>query len=137
MGHLDGRNLLIKTSLGEITRPMAQGFDPLGRQDEDDTEWECIDGHDCPDIESVARADVVDADKAKKACQTQLKHQDVNVGAFVVDGIGTHFKQCTRAEALAAKKPAVGAKMYVIADPTVSKEYRMMKAVAGEGMPTL
>merc|ERR1719359_2158726 len=27
--HLDGRKLLVKTSPGEIVRPMSQGFDPL------------------------------------------------------------------------------------------------------------
>merc|ERR1719238_2680723 len=31
--HLDGRKLLIQTTPGEIVKPMAQGFDPLAKED--------------------------------------------------------------------------------------------------------
>merc|ERR1719323_1889445 len=39
--HLDGRKLLIKTSPGEIIKPMARGFDPMAK-DEAKTEWEVM-----------------------------------------------------------------------------------------------
>merc|ERR1719414_2951966 len=48
--HLDGRKLLIKTSPGEIVKPMAQGFDPMD-QGEAEAEWEVMEGFDCPSIE--------------------------------------------------------------------------------------
>merc|ERR1740127_284625 len=53
--HLDGRKLLIKTSPGEIIKPMAQGFDPLAESD-GKMEWECIEDADCPSIDNVAQA---------------------------------------------------------------------------------
>merc|ERR1711871_412395 len=53
--HLDGRKLLIKTSPGDIVKPMAQGFDPLAEQD-GKMEWECIEDCDCPSIDNVAEA---------------------------------------------------------------------------------
>merc|ERR1712187_693390 len=101
-------------------------------------EWECLDGHDCPSIKSAAIAeDATDVDALKKACETQLKRQGLDIGAFVVDGNRAHFKPCSREEALAAKEPKSSAKMYVVADPSASKPQRLLKAVAGEGMPTL
>merc|ERR1712232_244414 len=133
--HLDGRKLLIKTSPGEIVKPMAQGFDPLA-QEEQRTEWEVMEDCDCPSIDNVAQADTTDVDTVKKACETQLKRQGVDVGAFVVDGSRAYFKQCTREEALAAKKPRRGSTMYIVSDPDAKKAFRMMKAVRGEGMPT-
>eukprot|EP00415_Alexandrium_ostenfeldii_P005061 UN5061 len=51
--HLDGRKLLIKTSPGEIVRPMSQGFDPYAT-DEGKSEWEVLEDSDCPSIENVA-----------------------------------------------------------------------------------
>merc|ERR1712154_43520 len=44
--------------------------------------------------------------------------------------------QCTREEALAAKKPRKGCTMYIVSDPDAKKSFRLMKAVKDEGMPT-
>merc|ERR1712241_614231 len=133
--HLDGRKLLIKTSPGEIVKPMAQGFDPMAKE-EAKTEWEAMEGFDCPGIENVAQADTTDVDTLKKACETQLKRKGIDVGVFVVDAQRAHFKQCTREEALAARRPKTGSTMYIVPDPDAKKSFRMMKAVKGEGMPT-
>jgi len=134
--HLDGRKLLIKTSPGEIVKPMATGFDPLADADSSKTEWEEFDGFDCPGIENVAEGATTDIDTLKKACDTQLKRQGVDVGAFVVDSRKAYFKQCTREEVLSSMKPANGKTLYVLADPNRNKEARILKAVKGEGMPT-
>merc|ERR1719322_328458 len=133
--HLDGRKLFIKTSPGEIIKPMLQGFDPLADH-ESKMEWEVIEDADCPDIDNVAQADTTDVDTLKKACEGQLKRKGIDVGVFVVDQRRAYFKQCTREEALAAKKPKKGSTMYIISDPDAKKDFRMMKAVQGEGMPT-
>merc|ERR1712242_212703 len=100
--HLDGRTLLIKTSPGEIIRPMAKSFDPLA-DTENKMEWEVHEDSDCPSIDNVAQADTTDVDTLKKACETQLKRKGIDVGVFVVDQRRAYFKQCTREEALAAK----------------------------------
>jgi len=71
-----------------------------------------------------------------KACETQLKRKGIDVGVFVVDARRAYFKQCTREEALAAKKPKKGSTMYIVSDPNAKKNFRMMKSVKGEGMPT-
>merc|ERR1712151_1156528 len=134
--HLDNRKLLIKTSPGEIVKPMAQGFDPLSTEKEGKLEWEVMEDCDCPGIDNVAEAETQDVDTLKKACETQLKRKGIDVGVFVVDGRRAYFKQCTREEALAAKKPNKGSTMYIVSDPDAKKEFRMMKAVKGEGMPT-
>merc|ERR1719330_2007591 len=115
---------------------MAHGFDPLAREEESKTEWEVMEDCDCPSIDNVAQADTTDVDTLKKACDTQLKRKGIDVGVFVVDGRRAYFKQCTREEALAAKKTKKGSTMYVVADPEANKAFRMMKAVKGEGMPT-
>ena len=47
------------------------------------------------------------------------------------------FKQCTHAEAVAAKAPQKGAKMFIIGDPEASANLRLMQAVEGEGLPRL
>merc|ERR1712125_10505 len=60
----------------------------------------------------------------------------IDVGCIVVDERRAYFKQCTREEVLAAKKPRRGWTMYVLADPA-AKGGRMVKAVKDEGMPTL
>jgi len=133
--HLDGRKLLIKTSPGEIVRPMAQGFDPLEDR-ESKMEWEVIEDADCPDIDNVAQADTTDVDTLKKACETQLKRKGIDVGVFVVDSQKAYFKTGEREEILAAKKTRRGCTMYVLSDPNASKDFRLMKAVTGEGMPT-
>merc|ERR1712137_472090 len=99
-------------------------------------EWECLEGYDCPDIDNVAEAGTTDVDTLKKACETQLKRKGIDVGVFVVDERRAYFKQCTREEALAAKKPRKGCTMYVLPDPEAKKSFRMMKAVKDEGMPT-
>merc|ERR1712150_33243 len=67
---------------------------------------------------------------------TQLKRKGIDVGVFVVDGRRAFFKQCTREEALVAKKPKKGTTMYIVSDPDAKKSFRMVKAVKGEGMPT-
>merc|ERR1719499_1901061 len=133
--HLDGRKLLIKTSPGEIVKPMAQGFDPMAKE-EGKMEWEVIEDADCPGIDNVAQADTTDVDTLKKACETQLKRKGIDVGVFVVDSNRAYFKQASREEALAAKKTRKGCTMYVLADPNAKGHLRMMKAVKDEGMPT-
>merc|ERR1719343_492199 len=133
--HLDGRKLLIQTSPGEIVKPMAQGFDPLAKE-ESKTDWEVMEDCDCPSIDNVAQADTTDIDTLKKACETQLKRKGIDVGVFVVDGSRAYFKQCTREEALAAKKTKKGSTMYIVSDPDAKKAFRMIKAVKDEGMPT-
>merc|ERR1719359_2690309 len=101
--HLDGRTLLIKTSPGEIVKPMARGFDPF-EDTENKMEWEVIENADCPDLDNVAQADTTDVDTLKKACETQLKRKGIDVGVFVVDNKRAYFKQASREEILAAKK---------------------------------
>jgi DnaJ family protein A protein 2 len=82
----------------------------------------------------VAETDDVTA--CKKACEKgQLKGK--GIGAFVQRGGKTVFKQCTHAEAIAAKAPAKGAKMFIIGDPEASANLRLMQAVEGEGLPRL
>merc|ERR1719479_71697 len=115
--------------------PLAQGFDPMATE-EAKTDWEVMEDCDCPSIDNVAQADTTDVDTLKKACETQLKRKGIDVGVFVVDGRRAYFKQCTREEALAAKKPRRGATMYIVSDPDAKKSFRMMKAVKDEGMPT-
>ena len=75
-------------------------------------------------------------DTLKKACETQLKKQGIDVGVFVVDSNKAYFKQGTREEVLAAKKVKKGSTMYVLSDPNAKAHLRMMKAVKDEGMPT-
>merc|ERR1719221_2484324 len=134
--HLDGRKLLIKTSPGEIVKPMAQNFDPLAKEEGKATEWEVMEDMDCPDIDNVAQADTTDVDTLKKACETQLMRQGIDVGVFVVDQNRAYFKQGTREEVFAAKKTRKGCTMYVLSDPNAKQHLRMMKAVKDEGMPT-
>merc|ERR1719489_138926 len=111
---------------------MAQGFDPMADND-GKMEWEAIEGFDCPSIDNVAQADTTDVDTLKKACETQLKRKGIDVGVFVVDQRRAYFKQCTREEALAAKKVKKGSTMYIISDPNAKKANRMVKAVKDEG----
>merc|ERR1712060_166950 len=130
----DGRTLHIKTSPGEIIKPMGQ-FDPLAKEDEGKLEWEVMENCDCPSIDNVAQADTTDIDTLKKACETQLKRKGIDVGVFVVDSQRAYFKTGSRDEVLAAKKSRKGSTMYVLSDPNATQEFRMMKAVKGEGMP--
>merc|ERR1719266_2534911 len=115
---------------------MDKSFDPLAKDADAKTEWETMEGFDCPSIDIVAQADTTDVDTLKKACETQLKRKGIDVGVFVVDGRRAYFKQCTREEALAAKKTKKGSTMYVVSGPDANMSFRMMKAVKGEGMPT-
>mmetsp|Transcript_48446 Transcript_48446/g.105377 ORF Transcript_48446/g.105377 Transcript_48446/m.105377 type:complete len:511 (-) Transcript_48446:202-1734(-) len=133
--HLDGRKLLIKTTPGDIVKPMLQGFDPLATAD-GKMEWEAIPDSDCPDLDNVAQADTTDVETLKKACETQLKRKGIDVGVFVVDSQRAYFKVGSREEVLAAKKPKRGSTMYVLTDPNANSELRVMKAVKDEGMPT-
>eukprot|EP00927_Polykrikos_kofoidii_P003985 TRINITY_DN1158_c0_g1_i12.p1 TRINITY_DN1158_c0_g1~~TRINITY_DN1158_c0_g1_i12.p1 ORF type:complete len:515 (-),score=101.08 TRINITY_DN1158_c0_g1_i12:469-2013(-) len=133
--HLDGRKLLVKSSPGEIVKPLAQGFDPLSTEAAK-TEWDTFEDADLPGIENVAQADTTDIDTLKKACETQLKRKGIDCGAFVVSGGKAYFKQCSREEALAAKKTKRGSTAYVISDPNQNQALRFMKAVKDEGMPT-
>merc|ERR1719203_2429788 len=133
--HLDGRKLLIKTFPGEIVKPMAQGFDPMAKE-EAKLEWEIVEDCYCPSIDTVAQASTSDVEALKQVCETQLKRKGIDVGAFVVDGGKAYVKQCTREEALAAKNTKKGSTMYIVSDPDAKKAFRMMKAVKGEGMPT-
>lgn len=124
--HLDGRKLLIKSNEGSVTQPML--FDPL-QAEANSTEWECISDMDSPG-DHVAQAETTDVDACKKVCAQK------GFTCFVVQDGSTHFKQCTRAEALASKKPKNGSMMYVIRDPNETQSLRLCKAVKGEGMPT-
>merc|ERR1712004_180270 len=105
-------------------------------KDESKTEWEVMEDTDCPSIDNVAQADTTDIDTLKKACETQLKRKGIDVGVFVVDSQRAYFKTGSREEILAAKKTRRGSTMYVLSDPNATQEFRMMKAVKGEGMPT-
>merc|ERR1712079_634501 len=87
-------------------------------------------------IDNVAQADTTDIDTLKKACETQLKRKGIDVGVFVVDSQRAYFKSGSREEIMAAKKSRRGSTMYVLSDPNATQEFRMMKAVKGEGMPT-
>merc|ERR1712137_649838 len=116
-------------------KPMAQGFDPLAQED-GKTEWEVMEDCDCPSIDNVAEAQTTDVDTLKKACETQLKRKGIDVGVFVVDSQRAYFKTGSREEIFAAKKTRRGSTMYVLSDPNATHEFRMMKAVKGEGMPT-
>jgi len=133
--HLDGRKLLIKTSPGDIVKPMQSSFDPMADTD-GKMEWDVIEDADCPDIEKVAQAELTDPDTLKKACETQLKRKGIDVSVFVVDSKNAYFKTGSREEILAAQKPKKGSTMYVLKDPNAFDSLRVMKAVKGEGMPT-
>lgn len=133
--HLDGRKLLIKTSPGEIVKPMMKGFDPF-TDHENKMEWEVIEDADCPDIDNVAEAGTTDVDTLKQACETQLKRKGIDVGVFVVDGRKAYFKSGTREEIMAAKKTRKGSTMYLAVDQNAQNPLRFLKAVKDEGMPT-
>merc|ERR1719271_2313359 len=124
--HLDGRTLLIKSAPGEGIRPVA--FNPFAEEEE--SEWTLHDDCDVPSLENAAVAETEDINVCKKACEKgQLKGK--GIGCFVQRGGKTVFKQCTYSEAMAAKKPAKGSKLYVIGDPEAMAGGRMMKAVEG------
>lgn len=99
-------------------------------------EWEVHEDADCPSIDNVAQADTTDINTLKNVCETQLKRKGIDVGVFVVDGQRAYFKKGTREEILAAKNMRKGSTMYVLSDLNAIRNFRMMKAVKGEGMPT-
>jgi len=124
--HLDGRKLLVKSNPGEVTAPMS--FNPL-EAEKSGIEWEVFNDTDSPG-DHVAQAETTDLDACKRVCEKK------NFTCFIQSEGSTYFKQCTREEALAAKKPKSGATMYVIKDPNETNNDRLCKAVKGEGMPT-
>ena len=115
-----------------MIRPVA--YNPF--KEEEGADWDLFDDCDCPSLENAAVAETDDVTACKKACEKgQLKGK--GIGAFVQRGGKTVFKQCTHAEAIAAKAPAKGAKMFIIGDPEASANLRLMQAVEGEGLPRL
>merc|ERR1712188_208582 len=104
---------------------------PVSAGDDQAVQWECMEGFDCPSLDNVAQADTTDVDALKKAVETQLKRNGISVGAFVVNGKGAYFKSAEREEVLAAKKPSKNCALYVVSDPTVNRNQRLMKAVNG------
>lgn len=135
--HLDGRKLLVKSGPGDIVSPLDKGFDPLAAGCEKPAGWDCFEDTDCPSLETIAEAATTDVEQLKAAVETQLKRQGISVGAFVIDGKKAYLKSVTREDALAARKSRKGAAMYVRKDPNASRAARLLKAVRGEGMPTL
>ena len=113
-----------------MIRPVA--YNPF--KEEEAADWDLFDDCDCPSLENAAVAETDDVTACRRA-KGQLKGK--GIGAFVQRGGKTVFKQCTHAEAIAAKSPAKGAKMYVIGDPEASANLRLMQAVEGEGLPRL
>jgi len=131
--HLDGRKLLIKSGPGEVIKPVA--YNPFGEEGEASA-WTLHGDCDVPSLENAAVAETEDLNVCKKACEKgQLKGK--GIGCFVQKGGKTVFKQCTYAEAMAAKKPAKGSKLYIIGDPNAAADERLMKCCEGEGLPRL
>jgi len=131
--HLDGRKLLIQSKPGDVIQPVA--YDPFLETSESQ-DWDFFEDCDIPGVDSVAEAGTEDLKICKKACASgQLKGK--GIGAFVQKGGRTEFKKCTYDEAMAAKKPSRGTKLYLIQDPNRSAGKRLMKAVEGEGLPRL
>lgn len=60
--HLDGRKLLIKSAPGQVIAPCH--YDPF--KGEEAVEWETHSNMDCPDLETIAKADTDDIDKLKQ-----------------------------------------------------------------------
>ena len=96
--HLDERKLIIKSSPGQITRPVA--FDPFKDDAESDKEWEQFENAAC-DLEPMARADLDDVEKLKEVvAKGQLRGKGVE--AFSVHNGRTIFYQASRSEVMAA-----------------------------------
>merc|ERR1719218_518451 len=130
---LDGRKLVIKSASGEVIKPVT--YDPF-REEGEASLLEMYEDSDCPSLDNAAVAETEDLNVCKKAvAKGQLKGK--GIGCFVQRGGKTVFKQCTTEQAMAAKSPARGAKLFVIQDPESTKHTRMMKAVKGEGLPRL
>jgi DnaJ family protein A protein 2 len=132
--HLDGRKLLITSKPGEVIKPVT--YDPFRDTAEGKQDWDMFEDCDVPSIDDAAAADSEDLNICKKACASgQLKGR--GIGAFVQSGGRTVFKQCTTEEAMAAKKPRKGSKLFILRDPAADAGKRLMKAVEGEGLPRL
>merc|ERR1719498_305260 len=130
---LDGRKLLIKSTPGDVIKPVT--YDPF-REDGDAALWQMFEDCDTPSLENAAVAETEDLNVCKKAvAKGQLKGK--GIGCFVQRGGKTVFKQCTTEQAMAAKSTARGAKLYILQDPESTSHKRMMKCVRGEGLPRL
>ena len=57
-----------------------------------------------PQAETLGQADTVDVEALKKACNTQLRQQNLEVNAFVLKGGRAILKSGTREEILAGCK---------------------------------
>mmetsp|Transcript_3464 Transcript_3464/g.8580 ORF Transcript_3464/g.8580 Transcript_3464/m.8580 type:complete len:254 (+) Transcript_3464:979-1740(+) len=88
-------------------------------------------------LETVAKADISDPEKCKEAAEKQLKRKGIDVVCFVECNGSTEFMTGSRDACMQSLKPQKGSTTYVIPDPSASSALRMMKAVQGEGMPTL
>lgn len=129
--HLDKRTLIVKSTPGDVISPCS--YDPFS-ESSGEQQWERIENMDVK-LEDVARAETADVDALKSACSKgQLKGK--GIGCFITYNGSTTFKQGTRAECLASKKPKQGATLYILTDPEESAAGRMMKCVPGEGLPT-
>jgi len=128
--HLDGRKLLIKTGPGQVIAPV--NYDPF--KGEEAVEWETHQGMDCPDLETIAKADTDDVEKLKQVISKgQLRGK--GVGAFRLSGGKASFYRATAEEVHTSMKPSKGTTLYTLADPAKSAAQRMMFAVKDEGMP--
>jgi len=116
-----------------VIKPLA--YDPLSEHGEEAL-WTTFENSDCPSLENAAEAQTEDLNVCKKAiAKGQLKGK--GIGCFVTRGGKTVFKQCSTAQALAAKSASKGATLYVLQDPESTKDTRMMMCVKGEGLPRL
>merc|ERR1712056_74305 len=70
------------------------------------------------------------------ACAEGRQNPPGCLGCYPPPPCKAYFKQCTREEALSAKKTKRGSTMYIVSDPDAKKAFRMVKAVKDEGMPT-
>lgn len=121
----------MKSNPGDVISPCL--YDPFAAED-DELQWERIENMNVT-LEDVARAETDDVEALKNACgKGQLRGK--GIGCFITHNGSTTFKQGTREECLAAKKPKQGATLYILKDPNESVSNRMMKCVVGEGLPT-
>jgi len=133
LNHLDGRKLKISSAPGDVIKPVA--FDPLSEVGVESL-WDTYENSDCPSLDNAAVAETEDLNVCKKAVSKgQLKGK--GIGCFVQKQGKTVFKQCSTAQALAAKSPSSGSTLYVLQDPESSKDSRMMKCVKDAGLPRL